>query len=145
MDLTTIASIATPLISAVNELMKSDSPDKEHIELLKTKNNMLVELIEPFKEENENLIIEVTQLRKQVSEYLNSQNFVEQQGAAFKLNVDGTYSDSPYCISCHSQLPQIGQLIPYMCPVQSCRRVSGIKNTHQLKEIVKKLNSNKTT
>lgn len=129
------------LLKSTKELFSSNKHDKAHIDLLKTKCDMLVQLIEPYKEENESLVIEITELRKQITGDLESKKFVEKQGAAFKLDIDGTYSDSPYCISCHTQLILIGDMIPYSCPIQSCRRMSNIRNNRQLKEIVKNLNS----
>jgi len=127
-DPVTAMKFGTGLILAVKSLLAAkDSYDKQHIDLLRTKTQMLVELVETYKEENENLITENTKLHQELSRVSVSEHFVESRTVLFKRNVDGTYSNIPHCPTCKTHMSSINPSMPYRCNNKDCGYVSSLK------------------
>lgn len=123
----TAVKTGTGIISAVKSLLAvKDSYDKQHIDLLRTKVQMLVELVESYKEENEKLVIENTELNKKLSTVSISEEFVESKSVLFKRNIDGTYSNIPHCPVCKSHMTSGNPAIPYRCT--GCKYISNLKS-----------------
>ncbi len=100
---------------------------KERIALAADQYAALEKKIIELQTENERLRLDNEECHKQrrtldekLSHITAKQEWVEEAGALFKKNPDGTYNQTPYCPSCKTAMVSPGRLELFRCGKKSC-------------------------
>lgn len=95
---------------------------------------VLKEKIVGLESENEALKQKVSQaeekirnLEERLSHLSALTEFIEEAGALFKRNTDGTWNETPYCPSCKAAMVSPGRHELYRCGKKSCGQFASFK------------------
>lgn len=106
---------------------------KERIALANDKHAALEAEAKKLRQENEALRSDNEQFKaknRTLEEELTHSSlpeFVEEAGALFKKNAEGTYNETPYCPSCKTAMVSPGRHELYRCGKKSCRQFASFK------------------
>lgn len=107
---------------------------RDDIQRLQQKNVALEAESAKIKEEN-------TKLLKDLEKYRESEKFTQERGALWRINPDGTYSESPCCVRCKMPMSKLS-LFPDIVKCTHCEYTPFFQ-FHEIKSILEKLNKQK--
>lgn len=72
----------------------------------------------------------IRNLENQLSHNSSLKNYVEEAGALFKKNPDGTYNQTPYCPACQTAMVSPGRHELFRCGKKSCGQFASFDQLH---------------
>ncbi len=103
---------------------------RDDVNRLQQKNMDLETELSKIKEEHAKLLEELKKYRKE-------ENFTEKRGALWRMNPDGTYSETPYCVSCKIPMSRFA-LFPEIIKCARCGYKPHFKFS-EIERIIKEL------
>lgn len=126
-----------PILAEIERLINEHGSAvilKERLALASDQYAALQKQVTHLQSENERLRLdneECQKKRRALEEkfsHINSQQeWVEEAGALFKRNIDGTWNETPYCPSCKTAMASPGRHELFRCGKRSCGQFASFK------------------
>ncbi len=114
-DFSTIFGFVKKLATGITDTMTADVL-RERINLISDQLDIITTAHEATQKELADYKAKCNALENEITRYRESEQFVIKNGAAFKKDATGRYSDIPLCPRCHNPVGGSGMLgIPMQC------------------------------
>lgn len=98
--------------------------------VLESENKILRTECDALQLDNCKLKEQVRALEEKFSHISSLSEFIEEAGALFKKNADGTYNQTPYCPSCKTAMASPGRHELFRCGKKSCSQLASFDRLH---------------